>query len=71
MGALFSPPSVPQMPVPPPPPTQVNASIINAGAAARARAAADDAGTIMTSPQGAAAPATATKSLLGGGSATP
>jgi hypothetical protein len=70
MSFLSPQPSVaaPAPPPPPPaPPTLASSSVQAAGAAARAAAAA--AGgfdkTVKTSPQGAAKPATAEKSLFG------
>ena len=64
-------PAAPAAPAaPPPPPTMASANVQDAGAAARAAAAAAAGGmgfanTITSSPQGAAQPATAMKSLLG------
>jgi len=63
--------AVPPPPPPPPaaPPTLADASVANSGAQARAMAAAGSGAgfdnTVLTSPQGATQPATATKQLLG------
>jgi hypothetical protein len=71
MSFLF--PTAPAAPPPPPtPPTFANAGVSVAGAAQRAAAAEAGGkvngfgGTVDTSSKGAAAPATASKTLLGG-----
>lgn len=71
MSFLF--PQAPSAPPPPPtPPTFADRSVAQAGNAQRAAAAAAGGkvagfgGTVDTSAKGAAAPATASKTLLGG-----
>lgn len=69
----FLAPKAPTPPPPPPPPANppqmADASVRNAAAQTGARAVAAEgagfAGTLLTGGQGAAAPPTATKSLLG------
>jgi hypothetical protein len=69
MGALFSSPKTPTIPVTPPaaaPATIANPSVAGTGAGAKNRAAAAAGGTVSTTPQGLTTPpSTAPATLLG------